>query len=72
MTRFDQNINARYAELGFNTSIPDFESYVQAFKDFTFDPKAEISYPETGDYGLNILSDAVTSIPKKNMDYQVI
>ena len=57
-----KNLNARYTELGYNITVPDFESYVQAFKDFTFDPTAVISYPETGAYGLNILSDAVTSI----------
>ena len=32
-----KNINARYTKLGFNITIPDFESHVQAFKDFTFD-----------------------------------
>ena len=62
LSEIRDNLAARYTELGVNTPIPDFESYVQTFKDFTSDPTAVISYPETGDYGPNILSDAVTSI----------
>jgi len=62
LSNIRKNLNARYSELGLNITVPDFESYVQAFKDFTFDPASAITYPDSGDFGLNILSDAVSSI----------
>lgn len=56
------NLIAKYAELGVNVNIPDFKSHVQSFINSNVDPTAMITYPETGLYGANILSDAVTTV----------
>ena len=61
------NLTAKYIELGMSTSIPDFESNVRSFIDSKTDPSAVITYPDNGEYGINFLSDAVTSV--KQMDY---
>ena len=59
---------SKYAELGMDVIIPDFESYVTAFIGDA-SVSMSISYPETGLYGgINILSDAVTSVTKLNSD----
>ena len=57
------NLTAKYTELGIDVTIPDFESYVQSFLDSNLYPQTLfITYPATGMYGGNILSDAVTSV----------
>ena len=57
------NLEAKYAELGIDVTIPDFESYVRFFIDSDLYPKSSlITYPATGTWGDNILSDAVTSV----------
>ena len=59
------NLTAKYAELGDNVIIPDFESYIQSFVDSGLYPRTYfITYPETGLYGDNILSNAVASVKK--------
>ena len=58
------NMTSKYAELGMNVSIPDFQSYVKLFIENNVDPTAVITYPKTGMYGINILSDEVTSVTK--------
>ncbi len=58
------NMTSKYAELGINKSIPDFESCVKSFIANNTDPNARITYPATGLYGVNILSDEVTSVTK--------
>jgi hypothetical protein len=57
-----QNLVAKYAELGIsNVAIPDFEKQVQTFlTKSTFTPVKIITYPPTGDNGVNILNDTVT------------
>jgi hypothetical protein len=67
LTSVRDNMASKYAELGMDVVIPDFESYVTAFIGDNISPS--ISYPETGLYGgINILSDAVTSVTKVNND----
>ncbi|MCL2327250.1 MAG: hypothetical protein FWC39_01920 [Bacteroidetes bacterium] len=57
------NITAKYAELGSNVTIPDFESYVLSFvSNGTYSPTSLIKYPANTSYGNNILSNAVTSV----------
>jgi hypothetical protein len=51
-----KNLEDRYAELGLDASIPDFEKYVEAFVEnsgYTFDLFP--TYPETSEYGKNVL-----------------
>jgi hypothetical protein len=58
-----ENLTKKYAELGINVTIPDFESYVQSFIDSDLYPlTALINYPATGLYGINILADNVTEV----------
>jgi len=65
------NVETKYAELGINASIPDFESHVQAFINSKLYPHTEyITYPEKGSYGDNILSDAVTTV-KRGQNYSM-
>ena len=58
------NMTSKYAELGINVNIPDFESCVKSFIESNMDPGARITYPATGLYGVNILSDEVTSVSR--------
>ena len=62
------NMASKYAELGINVSIPDFESCVKSFITGNMDPNARITYPATGLYGVNILSDEVTSVTRLAWD----
>jgi hypothetical protein len=65
------NLTTKYAELGSNATIPDFESYIRSFIDSDLYPYTPLmTYPETGTYGKNILSDAVTSV-KKGSNYSM-
>lgn len=51
------NLENRYEQLGLNTSIPDFEKYVLNFIDRTdFEYTSLFEYPETGEFGTNILA----------------
>jgi len=57
------NLANKYAELGSDVILPDFESYIQSFMNSDLYPQtAFITYPATGKYGINILSDDVASI----------
>jgi len=52
------NLANKYAELGNNVTIPDFESYIQSFMNSDLYPKTwGITYPEMGKHGQNILAD---------------
>ena len=60
-------MTSRYAELGINVSIPDFESLIKSFIGDKTTPSTPITYPGKGLYGgINILSDEVTSVTKIN------
>ena len=51
------NIEARYETLGMNITVPDFEKYINQFISGTsFVFTNFIVYPESGEFGLNILS----------------
>jgi hypothetical protein len=57
------NLEKKYAELNEEISISDFETYVNQFVEKTSYEKVEyITYPETGSFGLNVLSETLTSI----------
>ena len=57
------NLTKKYAELGINVTIPDFESYIKAFINSELYPQTiSINYPKTGLHGINILSDEVTEV----------
>jgi len=59
------NLIKKYAELGVNVTIPDFESYVQSFINSGLYPQtAFITYPESGGSHnkYNILSDKITEV----------
>ncbi|MDR0798787.1 MAG: hypothetical protein LBN18_03395 [Dysgonamonadaceae bacterium] len=58
-----KNLTDKYAVLGIDVTIPDFESYVQQFLEQEFYSQTLfILYPLTK--GMNILSDAVTAVRK--------
>jgi len=66
-----KNMETKYAELGLNVSIPDFESYLELFVNSKLYPHTEyITYPAKGSYGDNILSDAVTTV-KRGQNYSM-
>ena len=51
-----QNLEERYAAMGIDADIPDFEYYLQKFIDETeFEIEDTIQYPATGEYGQNVL-----------------
>ena len=51
------NIESKYALLGVTTVIPDFEIYLTQFLDSnTYEFTNNITYPESGFWGLNILN----------------
>jgi len=57
------NLAAKYAQLGINVNIPDFETYIQSFINSNlYQQTSFITYPATGLYGANILSDNVTFV----------
>jgi hypothetical protein len=57
------NLANKYTELGNNVVIPDFGNYIQSFINSNlYQQTSFITYPETGLYGVNILSDNVTSV----------
>ncbi|MCL2074698.1 MAG: hypothetical protein FWH18_12305 [Marinilabiliaceae bacterium] len=58
-----ENLKEKYSELEGEFEIPDFEKYVVAFLESELYPMSiAIKYPETGDYGINILSEKVSTI----------
>jgi hypothetical protein len=62
-----ENLTEKYAELGINITVPDFESYVESFiNSGLYQPTSFITYPATGLYGVNILSDDVTEVQLTN------
>jgi len=62
------NLTAKYAELGIDVTIPDFESYIQSFINSGLYPRTSlITYPATGSHGVNILSEDVTSVKKSDI-----
>jgi hypothetical protein len=57
------NVTNRYAELGMNVAVGDFEKHINHFiatSGFTFTKKIE--YPATGATGVNILTDTTSRI----------
>jgi len=57
------NLIKKYAELGMNVTIPNFESLIASFiNSGLYPPAYPITYPAKGAYGDNILSDEVTEI----------
>ena len=51
-----KNLENQYTYLSLQAIIPDFEKYVNQFIEKTsFDYTGGIKYPETGNYGINIL-----------------
>ncbi|MCL2511183.1 MAG: hypothetical protein FWF09_03945 [Bacteroidales bacterium] len=57
------NLTKKYSELGINVTIPDFESYIEAFINSKLYPlTVSITYPATGASGDNILSEYVTEV----------
>ena len=57
-----ENLENRYETLGFDATIPEFEKYINRFIDSTnFEFTANITYPESGLHGLNVLDKDKTS-----------
>lgn len=51
-----ENLENRYENLGLSLTIPDFEKYVTQFINNTdFEYTGGIKYPETGNFGINLL-----------------
>ena len=63
-----QHLTEKYTELGLtNVVVPDFETQISTFlTTSTFTPEKKITYPISGDNGLNLLNDTVKAIPKNN------
>lgn len=61
-----QHLEKKYIELGLNNVIvPNFEKQVQTFLvKSTYTPVKNITYPTSGNNGLNLLNDNVKDIPK--------
>jgi hypothetical protein len=61
LPKIRQNLLKKYADLGVSSPIiPDFESQVEQFITTSdFKPVKLISYPPTGNHGLNLLHDTV-------------
>ncbi len=65
------NLVARYEAMGVTVSVPDFEPYVEHFLENTdFKFSNSIIYPETGEYGKNLLL-AGDTLYNANMPYSL-
>ena len=63
------NLKSKYSELDDEVEIPDFEKYVESFLESGLYPMSIfIKYPATGIYGVNILSDDITSVAANYWD----
>jgi len=64
LAKVRSNMEERYVELGIvEYYIPNFEKQVQSFlSKSTYTPVKQITYPNVGNNGPNILSDSVTTI----------
>jgi hypothetical protein len=63
LSEIRDNLTNKYAQLGINIAIPDFESYIESFLNSNLYPQTSfITYPASGSHGSNILSEAVTTI----------
>lgn len=62
-----QHLEDKYVALGLtDVIVPDFERHVQTFlTNSTYTPLKYITYPVSGEYGLNLLNDTVSNIPKE-------
>jgi hypothetical protein len=61
LDKIRENLENRYEVLGLEVAIPDFEKYVTQFIDSTdFEFTGGIKYPETGNFGINILAKEKT------------
>jgi len=61
LDKIRDNLVTRYETLGLEVTIPDFEKYVTQFIDNTdFEFTGGIKYPETGNFGPNILAKEKT------------
>ena len=67
-----QHLEDKYIELGLtNVIVPDFEKQVEKFlTESTYTAVKNISYPVSGDNGLNLLNDTVQSIPKSTNSFE--
>jgi len=64
-----ENISTRFAEINTGTEVPDFEKYVADFVGNTnFEISNNISYPEEGIHGPNILSEDQVVYPSRTTD----
>ncbi|MFW5821698.1 MAG: hypothetical protein ACOCWA_10425 [Bacteroidota bacterium] len=62
LPKIRQNLINRYEEMGVETTIPDFEKYVQMFLNNTeYEFTSLIEYPEFSNYGENILYPGKTN-----------
>lgn len=70
LTKVRSNLENKYAELGIEVNIPDFESLVQSFvKSELYPITSLITYPPVGLNGeSNILSDNITSVKQSTLD----
>ncbi len=57
------NLENRYSSLNLNCVVPDFEQYVNHFINHSgYTPITRITYPDSTQYGTNLLCDTVTRI----------
>ncbi|MFW6372034.1 MAG: hypothetical protein ACOC10_12595 [Bacteroidota bacterium] len=61
-----KNLEERYAGMEMNITIPEFEKYITQFIENTsFEPTSQVDFPESGEYGSNILHpDFLTIVPE--------
>ncbi len=64
-----ENISKRFSELNTGSLVPDFEKYVAGFiSNTSFEISNNISYPEEGKYGPNVLSEERIGYPNRTDD----
>jgi len=62
------NIEQRYAELGMDRTIANFEPYLQHFiENTTFERTNEITFPAMGNYGANALHPSITQVENERI-----
>jgi hypothetical protein len=58
-----ENIEQRFEELGMDRTIANFEDYLELFSEETkFEITNQITFPETGNYGINALHSSVIQV----------
>ncbi|MBI5542204.1 MAG: hypothetical protein HY951_19260 [Bacteroidia bacterium] len=67
LTNIRSNIENKYISLGITTTIPDFEKYINLYKDScNYTVTNNIVFPDTGIYGINILNADTIYSPGSN------